>query len=75
MKIRLTFPMLWVLLTLMWLLLYQSAAPAHWLLGASVAYAAVSLYALLQSPIKNVVGALQSGGQTVAGLVKTLSER
>jgi len=30
---------------------------------------------LLQSPIKNVLGALQSGGQTVAGLVKTLSER
>lgn len=30
---------------------------------------------LLQSPIKNVVGALQSGGQTIAGLVKTLSER
>ena len=30
---------------------------------------------LLQSPIKNVLGALQSGGHTVAGLVKTLSER
>lgn len=30
---------------------------------------------LLQSPIKNVVGALQSGGHTVSGLVKTLSER
>jgi len=30
---------------------------------------------LLQSPIRNVVGALQSGGHTVAGLVKTLSER
>lgn len=30
---------------------------------------------LLQSPIKNVVGALQSGGNTIAGLVKTLSER
>ncbi len=30
---------------------------------------------LLQSPIKNVVGALQSAGNTVAGLVKTLSER
>ncbi|NEN22836.1 50S ribosomal protein L10 [Cryomorpha ignava] len=30
---------------------------------------------LLQSPIKNVVGALQSGGHTIAGLVKTLSER
>ncbi len=33
------------------------------------------IVALLQSPIKNVVGALQSGGHTVAGLVKTLSER
>jgi large subunit ribosomal protein L10 len=30
---------------------------------------------LLQSPIKNVVGALQSGGHTISGLVKTLSER
>jgi large subunit ribosomal protein L10 len=30
---------------------------------------------LLQSPAKNVVGALQSGGQTIAGLIKTLSER
>jgi large subunit ribosomal protein L10 len=30
---------------------------------------------LLQSPIRNVVGALQSGGHTIAGLVKTLSDR
>lgn len=30
---------------------------------------------LLQSPIKNVVGSLQSGGNTLAGLIKTLSER
>lgn len=30
---------------------------------------------LLQSPIRNVVGALKSGGNTVAGLVQTLSER
>ena len=30
---------------------------------------------LLQSPIRNVVGALHSSGHTVAGLVKTLSER
>jgi multicomponent K+:H+ antiporter subunit E len=52
MKKRLTFPMLWVLLTAMWLLLYQSAAPAHWLLGALVAYVAVSVYALLQPPIR-----------------------
>lgn len=31
--------------------------------------------ALLQSPIKNVMGALQSSGHTIAGLVKTLSDR
>lgn len=30
---------------------------------------------LLQSPAKNVISALQSGGGTLAGLVKTLSER
>lgn len=30
---------------------------------------------LLQSPAKNVISALQSGGQTLSGLVKTLSER
>jgi len=30
---------------------------------------------LLQSPAKNVVSALSSGGQTLSGLVKTLSER
>ncbi|GCD77107.1 50S ribosomal protein L10 [Thermaurantimonas aggregans] len=30
---------------------------------------------LLQSPIKNVVSALNSGGQTIAGLLKTLEER
>ena len=31
--------------------------------------------ALLQSPAKNVVSALQSGGNTLTGLIKTLSER
>lgn len=30
---------------------------------------------LLQSPIKNVVGSLQSGGNTIAGLLKALEER
>jgi large subunit ribosomal protein L10 len=30
---------------------------------------------LLQSPAKNVIGALQSGGSTLAGIVKTLQER
>ncbi len=30
---------------------------------------------LLQSPAKNVISALQSGGNTLAGLVKTLQER
>lgn len=33
------------------------------------------LIALLQSPAKNVISALQSGGTTIAGVVKTLSER
>lgn len=31
--------------------------------------------ALLQSPAKNVISALQSSGQTIAGIVKTLSEK
>ena len=31
--------------------------------------------ALLQSPMKNVVGALKSSGNTVSGLVKALQER
>ena len=31
--------------------------------------------ALLQSPMKNVVGALQSGGNTISGLVKALENR
>jgi large subunit ribosomal protein L10 len=30
---------------------------------------------LLQSPAKNVISALQSGGQILSGIVKTLSER
>ena len=30
---------------------------------------------LLQSPAKNVISALQSGGQTIHGLLKTLGER
>jgi large subunit ribosomal protein L10 len=33
------------------------------------------IIALLQSPAKNVIGALQSGGGKIAGIVKTLSER
>ncbi|MGC9151091.1 MAG: 50S ribosomal protein L10 [Microbacter sp.] len=33
------------------------------------------LIALLQSPAKNVVSALQSGGTTIHGVLKTLSER
>ena len=33
------------------------------------------IVALLQSPAKNVIGALQSGGQKLSGIVKTLSER
>lgn len=31
--------------------------------------------ALLQSPAKNVISALKSSGQTIAGIVKTLSEK
>ena len=30
---------------------------------------------LLQSPIKNVIGALQSGGNTIHGVLKTLAEK
>jgi large subunit ribosomal protein L10 len=30
---------------------------------------------LLQSPVKNVLGALQSGGNTIHGVLKTLSEK
>lgn len=33
------------------------------------------IVALLQSPAKNVISALQSGKHTIAGLVKTLSEK
>ncbi len=33
------------------------------------------IIALLQSPAKNVVSALKSGGNTIAGLVKALEER
>ena len=33
------------------------------------------IVALLQSPMQHVLGALQSGGQTIAGVVKTLEEK
>lgn len=33
------------------------------------------LISLLQSPAKNVISALQSGGQTLSGVLKTLEER
>lgn len=33
------------------------------------------IIALLQSPVKNVVSALQSGGNTLTGILKTLSEK
>jgi len=33
------------------------------------------LIALLQSPPRNVISALQSGGQTISGVLKTLSEK
>jgi large subunit ribosomal protein L10 len=33
------------------------------------------LIALLQSPVKNVISALQSGGSNLSGILKTLSEK
>ncbi len=33
------------------------------------------IVALLQSPVKNVVSALQSGGNTLTGILKTLAEK
>jgi len=33
------------------------------------------IIAMLQSPMKNVVSALQSGGQTISGVLKTLEQR
>jgi len=33
------------------------------------------IVSLLQSPVKNVVSALQSGGNTISGVLQTLSER
>jgi large subunit ribosomal protein L10 len=33
------------------------------------------LVGLLQSPAKNVISALQSGGNKLSGIVKTLSEK
>ncbi len=33
------------------------------------------IIALLQSPVKNVVSALQSGGSTLSGILETLSEK
>ena len=33
------------------------------------------IIATLQAPVKNVLSALQSGGQTIAGVLKTLEER
>ena len=33
------------------------------------------ILALLQSPAKNIISALKSGGSTIAGLLKSLEER
>ena len=33
------------------------------------------IIALLQSPVKNVISSLQSGGNTLTGILKTLSEK
>jgi large subunit ribosomal protein L10 len=33
------------------------------------------IISILQSPVKNIVSALQSGGSNISGILKTLSER
>lgn len=33
------------------------------------------LVALLQSPVRNVIGSLQSGGHKISGILQTLSEK
>jgi large subunit ribosomal protein L10 len=33
------------------------------------------IISILQSPAKNVISALQSGGSNISGILKTLSER
>ena len=38
-------------------------------------YVGAEIVALLQSPAKNVLSALQSGGNTIHGVLKTLGER
>jgi multicomponent K+:H+ antiporter subunit E len=50
MKRVLPFPVLWLLLTAMWLLLNETLALGHWLLGAVVAVGATHSLRLLQEP-------------------------
>ena len=40
-----------------------------------IAEVIADIIALLQSPVKNVISALQSGGNTIHGVLKTLGER
>jgi multicomponent K+:H+ antiporter subunit E len=50
MKRWLSFPLLWALLLVMWLLLNETVAAAHLILGAGVALAVVVVLSLLQEP-------------------------
>ena len=50
MKRWLPFPLLWALLVVMWLMLNETVATAHLILGAGVALAAVLGLSLLQEP-------------------------
>lgn len=50
MKRWLPFPLLWALLTALWLLLNQTLAAGHVLLGALLAFGACLAYRALQSP-------------------------
>jgi multicomponent K+:H+ antiporter subunit E len=50
MKRRLAFPLLWALLVAMWLVLNETFAPGHVVLGALVALGAVIGFAALQDP-------------------------
>ena len=50
----LPFPLLWALLLAMWLLLYETLAPAHVILGSLIALGAVRLLHRLQEPVTRV---------------------
>jgi multicomponent K+:H+ antiporter subunit E len=50
MKRWVPFPLLWAVLLAMWLALYQTTAPGHIMLGATVAFIAVRSLRALQEP-------------------------